>query len=152
MLETFFAEMMANLQMVGIAFVVFAFAVLANILGSCYYNTHTLKESWSTSKFFDGILKMIVIGLSTGVMAMVATVLPYVLSMAGITITEEMEQIYTVIAILGLYANGILKYYKEAYTTTKEIIENRNIIEDVDEQIKITFGDKELNNTTESVG
>lgn len=152
MLETFFVEMMTNLQMIGIAFVVFAFAVLANILGSCYYNTHTLKERWSTSKFFDGILKMVVIGLSTGVMAIVATALPYVLSMAGITITNEMEQIYTVVAILGLYANGILKYYKEAFSTTKEIIENRNIVEDVDEQIKVTFSDKEINDTTEAVG
>lgn len=152
MLETFFTEMLSNLQMVGIAFVVFAFAVLANIFGSCYYNTHTLKEDWSTSKFLDGILKMVVIGLTTGILAMVATALPYVLSMAGVTITDEMEQIYTVVAILGLYANGILKYYREAYSTTKEIIENRDIVEDVDEQIKVTFGDKEINNTTDAVG
>lgn len=95
---------------------------------------------------------MVVIGLATGILAMVATALPYILSMAGITITDEMEQIYTVVAILGLYANGILKYYREAYSTTKEIIENRDIVEDVDEQIKVTFGDKEINNTTDAVG
>ena len=147
-LETFFTEMLSNLQMVGIAFVVFAFAVLANIIGSCYYNIHTLKENWSISKFLNGILKMVVIGLTTGILSMVATALPYVLSMAGMTITDEMEQIYTVVAILGLYANGILKYYREAYSTTKEIIENHNIVEDVDEQIKITFG----NDTTNIMG
>lgn len=152
MLETFFAEMLSNLQMVGIAFAIFAFAVLANIFGSCYYNTHTLKEDWSTSKFFNGILKMVVFGLATGILAIIATALPYILSITGIDITDEIKQIYTIVAILGLYANGILKYYREAYSTIKEIIENRNIVEDVDEQIKVTFGDKEINNTTEAVG
>ena len=44
--------------------------------------------------------------------------------------------------------NGILKYYREAYSTIKENIENHNIIEDVDEQIKITFG----NDTTNIMG
>lgn len=139
MLETFLTEVLSNLEMVCIAFVVFIFAVLANIFGSCYYNTHTLKEDWSTSKFFDGILKMLIIGITTGILAIIATILPYILSMSGVIITDEMKQIYTVVAIFGLYTNGILRYYKEAFSTTKEIIENRNIVEDIDEQIKSNF-------------
>lgn len=134
MVDNFILEITNNLQVIGVAFGIFIIAVLANMVASCYHNTHALKENFSTAKLFDGIAKMLSIGITTALLAVIATALPFVLDMASVTMEEGVKEIYTVGAVLALYGKGILKYYKEAYQTENDIMENGNIIEDLREE------------------
>jgi hypothetical protein len=119
-----------NLKYVCLGFGIYSLCVIANIIASTYYNTSKLKEEFKLNRFIDGIFKLFCIGISTAILAIVATMIPTIIKIFGIVIPDGVEITYTVGTILALYFNAIKKYYTEAYTTVKDIMENKDIVDD----------------------
>ena len=119
-----------NLLYIAIAFGILALCVIANIVASVYHNSANLKESFEWKRFFNGVIKMFSIGFTTAILAIVVTLLPYLISLTGVVIPEEANAVFTIGSIMLLYFNSIKKYFLEAYKTVKDILENKNVIED----------------------
>ena len=120
--------MLTNLLYIGAAFGIFALCVIANIIVSIYENTNIFNEPFSTTKFITGIIKMLSVGLTTAILAVVMTLLPYLLSQTGFNIPENIENIFTFGSIIALYYEAIKKYFLEAYNSIKNILENKNVL------------------------
>jgi hypothetical protein len=118
-----------NITYVSIAFGIFFICVIANIIASVFYNTNNLKQVFDVKRLFTGFIKMISVGITTAILAIVASLLPIVIQIFSIDIPDNVENTYTVIAIGLLYFNAIRKYFTEAFNTIKEILENKEMIE-----------------------
>lgn len=119
-----------NLAWVGVMFLLFVLCVLANIIAGTYYHTRHIGEKWSKAQFMTSILRMMAIGVSTALLAVVATVAPLVLSRLGL-INEDFGKLVSVSLIIGMYVRGIIKYFKEALEEVDHILENRNVVEEM---------------------
>jgi len=122
-----------NLTYIAYAFGIFVVCVTANIIIKTYFNTDKLNQNFDTKKLFRGIKKMLAIGITTALLAMVVTLIPYV-PYLNVMFTDELSQMFCLGSVIALYGNAIIKYWKDAHTTTKDILENRNIIDDVDNE------------------
>ncbi|MEG0899813.1 MAG: hypothetical protein RSF40_08920 [Oscillospiraceae bacterium] len=129
-MKELFNVLIINLQYIGIAFGIFSLCVIANVIASLYHNTRMLKNKFDLVRFGDGFLKMITIGATTAILAIIVTLIPYMFGIVGVNIPEDISKLFTIGAIVMLYWKGIQKYYIEAYNTENDILENRNIIED----------------------
>jgi hypothetical protein len=122
--------LLSNLTYIGVAFGVFALCVIANIVVSVYYNTNNLGEVFEGKRLLSGLIKMLSVGITTAILAIVATILPVVIEEFGVDVPSDVQNTYTIVAVVALYIGAILRYYKQAYITTKEILENKNILDD----------------------
>jgi hypothetical protein len=118
-----------NLAYIGIAFCIFALCVVANITIKTYFNTCLLNQGFSISKMTNGIIKMLSIGITTALLAVIVTLVP---AIPFITWGDTATDIFCIGSVILLYGEVILKYFKEAYTATRDILNNRNIIDDIE--------------------
>ena len=144
MFENLSATFLENLYQIAVAFGIFALSVIANIIVSTYYNTRKLKQSFNAKRLFDGLLKMICIGLGSGLMAIIVM-------LAGQFLPDTTSEIMTIATLLSTYGVAIIKYFTEAYTTFQDILTNRDIIEDTEEDIQQSITDTESTNKEEAV-
>lgn len=117
-----------NLLYISIAFGVLVLCVVANISASVYYNVARLHERLNFTKFINGVLKMCAIGVTTAILAIVVTLVPYLIELTGVIIPEIANEVFTIGSIILLYFSAIKKYFLEAYNTIKNILENESII------------------------
>ena len=116
-----------NLIWVCIMFGMFALCVLANIIAGIYYHVRHIGQNWNQLQLKTSLLRMMAIGLSTAILAVVATVAPMVLSYLGL-INEDFSKLISVTLIIGMYMQGIVKYFKEALDTVGNILANRDVV------------------------
>lgn len=119
-----------NLVCVSIMFGLFALCVLANIIAGVYYRVRHIGQDWNRSQFVSSILRMLAIGVSTAILAVVATVAPVVLSCLGL-MDEGFSKLVSISLIVGMYVQGIVKYFKEALETIGNILENRDVVKEL---------------------
>jgi len=119
-----------NLKSILSVFGIYVMCVTANITASCYYNTKKLRQPFDIHKLMDGIVKMLSVGITTALLAMVITLIPYVPYLENM-FTEDGSKLFCLTAILLHYVSAIKKYYLKAYQTTQDILENRSIIDDI---------------------
>lgn len=119
-----------NLVCVSIMFGLFALCVLANIIAGVYYHVRHIGQNWDSSQFASNILRMLAIGVSTAILAVVATVAPMALSCLGL-MDEKFSKLVSITLIIGMYVQGIVKYFKEALETIGNILENRDVVEEL---------------------
>ena len=77
---------------------------------------------------------MLAIGVSTAILAVVATIGPIALSSLGL-MNEEFCKLISVSMIIGMYVRGIVKYFKEALATVDNILENRDVVEELQDDL-----------------
>ena len=123
-----------NLIWVGIMFGMFALCVLANIIAQVYYQIRQIGQKWNCSQLASSILRMLAIGVSTAILAVVATIGPIALSSLGL-MNEEFCKLISVSMIIGMYVRGIVKYFKEALATVDNILENRDVVEELQDDL-----------------
>lgn len=87
---------------------------------------------------------MICIGLGSGLMAIIVM-------LAGQFLPDTTSEIMTIATLLSTYGVAIIKYFTEAYTTFQDILANRDIIEDTEEDIQQSITDTESTNKEEAV-
>ena len=122
-----------NVYIVLAFFGLFAICVIADIIAKTFYNVNNVGESFSIEKFVTGIVRMLCVAISASLLASVVGVIPPVLAMAGIEMTEEMISLFTIASMAVIFLNGIVKYFKSAYETINKIITNEklfNVYED----------------------
>lgn len=129
-LGEFFMSLCENLMWVCIMFLLFALCVLANIIAGVYYRVRHIGQSFNRKQLVTSILRMLAIGASTAVLAVVATVAPLVLSHLDL-MDEDFGKLVSVTLITGMYVRGIVKYFKGALDTLDNILSNRNIVEEL---------------------
>lgn len=119
-----------NMIWVCVMFSLFALCVLANIIAGIYYHVRHIGQSWNGSQFLTSVLRMLAIGISTAILAVVATVAPMVLSHLGL-MDQDFGKLVSVSLIIGMYIRGIVKYFKEALDTVDNILANRDVVEEL---------------------
>ena len=119
-----------NLIWVCVMFGMFALCVLANIIAGIYYHVRLVGQSWNSLQLWTSILRMMAIGVSTAILAVVSTVAPLILSHLSL-MDEDFSRLISVTLIIGMYMKGIIKYFKEALATVDNILSNRDVVEEL---------------------
>lgn len=117
-----------NLMNIGIAFGLFALCVAANIIVSIFKNIKQFNEQWDRDRFFEGLLKMLSVGVSTAILSLVVTIIPYVPILSEL-FSSEGQEIFGQAAIILLYANAIRNYFTKAYNNNKLVLETFSELE-----------------------
>lgn len=123
----FWNDILTNLTYVGIGASLFLAAYLSNMAFSLYYNIKILSEKFDKDKIIDSCLKVSAIIVGLVLLCVSITSLPTFVDYVGLTIPQEYADIFSNLAILGLFVTSACKYVFEAYSKFKKILENGNI-------------------------
>lgn len=122
----FWNDILTNLTYVGIGAALFLAAYLSNMAFSLYYNIKILSEKFEKDKIIDSGLKVSAIIVGLVLLCISITSLPTFVDYVGLTIPQEYADIFSNLAILGLFVTSACKYVFEAYSKFKKILENGN--------------------------
>lgn len=122
----FWNDILTNLTYVGIGAALFLAAYLSNMAFSLYYNIKVLSQKFNTDKLIDSALKISAIIIGLVLLCVSITTLPTFVDYVGLTIPQEYADIFSNLAILGLFVTTACKYVFEAYSKFKKILENGN--------------------------
>ena len=129
MWDDILAEIVVNLQKVGIGLGIFILMYISNMGASIYYNIKILGDEFSSQKLIDSGIK--VASLAVAIIAFclsVTLVIPWV-NYVGLPIPEEFSDVLNMVAMCGVALTGIVKYGKEAFTKISKIL-NQNSSEE----------------------
>lgn len=129
MWDNILAEIVVNLQKVGIGLGIFILMYISNMGASIYYNIKILGDKFSSQKLIDSGIK--VASLAVAIIAFclsVTLVIPWV-NYVGLPIPEEFSDVLNMVAMCGVALTGIVKYGKEAFTKISKIL-NQNSSEE----------------------
>ena len=129
MWDDILAEIVVNLQKVGIGLGIFILMYISNMGASIYYNIKILGDKFSSQKLIDSGIK--VASLAVAIIAFclsVTLVIPWV-NYVGLPIPEEFSDVLNMVAMCGVALTGIVKYGKEAFTKISKIL-NQNSSEE----------------------
>lgn len=130
MWDNILAEIVVNLQKVGIGLGIFILMYISNMGASIYYNIKILGDKFSSQKLIDSGIK--VASLAVAIIAFclsVTLVIPWV-NYVGLPIPEEFSDVLNMVAMCGVALTGIVKYGKEAFTKISKIL-NQNSSEEI---------------------
>ena len=122
MWDDILAEIVVNLQKVGIGLGIFILMYISNMGASIYYNIKILGDKFSSQKLIDSGIK--VASLAVAIIAFclsVTLVIPWV-NYVGLPIPEEFSDVLNMVAMCGVALTGIIKYGKEAFTKISKIL------------------------------
>lgn len=126
MWDNILAEIVVNLQKVGIGLGIFILMYISNMGASIYYNIKILGDKFSSQKLIDSGIK--VASLAVAIIAFclsVTLVIPWV-NYVGLPIPEEFSDVLNMVAMCGVALTGIVKYGKEAFTKISKILNQNN--------------------------
>ena len=129
MWDNILAEIVVNLQKVGIGLGIFILMYISNMGASIYYNIKILGDKFSSQKLIDSVIK--VASLAVAIIAFclsVTLVIPWI-NYVGLPIPEEFSDVLNMVAMCGVALTGIVKYGKEAFTKISKIL-NQNSSEE----------------------
>ena len=129
MWDNILAEIVVNLQKVGIGLGIFILMYISNMGASIYYNIKILGDKFSSQKLIDSGIK--VASLVVAIIAFclsVTLVIPWV-NYVGLPIPEEFSDVLNMVAMCGVALTGIVKYGKEAFSKISKIL-NQNSSEE----------------------
>ena len=130
MWDNILAEIVVNLQKVGIGLGIFILMYISNMGASIYYNIKILGDKFSSQKLIDSGIK--VASLAVAIIAFclsVTLVIPWV-NYVGLPIPEEFSDVLNMVAMCGVALTGIVKYGKEAFSKISKIL-NQNSSEEI---------------------
>lgn len=122
MWDNILAEIVVNLQKVGIGLGIFILMYISNMGASIYYNIKILGDKFSSQKLIDSGIK--IASLAVAIIAFclsVTLVIPWV-NYVGLPIPEEFSDVLNMVAMCGVALTGIVKYGKEAFTKISKIL------------------------------
>lgn len=105
------------------AYGIFLLVYVANILFSLYLNIEVLNQSFDRYKFGQSVKKGIVFVLATLMLVAAIDTTSYYLSAYIPELTEELQGVVTVVAVITTIGRACIKYLTEAYATFKNILE-----------------------------
>ena len=122
MWDNILAQIVDNLQKVGVGLGIFVLMYISNMGASIYYNIKILGDKFSSQKLIDSGIK--VASLAVAIIAFclsVTLVIPWV-NYVGLPIPEEFSDVLNMVAMCGVALTGIVKYGKEAFTKISKIL------------------------------
>ena len=129
MWDNILAEIVVNLQKVGIGLGIFILMYISNMGASIYYNIKILGDKFSSQKLIDSGIK--VASLAVAIIAFclsVTLVIPWI-NYVGLPIPEEFSDVLNMVAMCGVALTGIVKYGREAFSKISKIL-NQNSSEE----------------------
>ena len=129
MWDNILAEIVVNLQKVGIGLGIFILMYISNMGASIYYNIKILGDKFSSQKLIDSGIKVASLAVSIIAFCLSVTlVIPWV-NYVGLPIPEEFSDVLNMVAMCGVALTGIVKYGKEAFSKISKIL-NQNSSEE----------------------
>lgn len=129
MWDNILAEIVVNLQKVGVGLGIFILMYISNMGASIYYNIKILGDKFSSQKLIDSGIKIAALAVAIIAFCLSVTlVIPWV-NYVGLPIPEEFSDVLNMVAMCGVALTGIVKYGKEAFTKISKIL-NQNSSEE----------------------
>jgi len=111
-----------NLEIVGLAIALLVIVWLSNLVLSVFKNTKILLQKFEIARLKTGIIKLLSLILGTALLSITITCFPIFMQYAGIPLSEELVQIFTIGSIILIFSTSIIKYTKEALETLATIL------------------------------
>ena len=122
-----------NFVIVMSFFGVFVLCVLADIMAKMFYNVNNLHEEFSWQRLFTGLIRMLCVCVSSAILSFVISLVPSLIPMVGIALSDEIVSLFSVATVAGVYLGGIVKYFRSAFETVSKIINNEKVFDIVPE-------------------
>lgn len=122
MWDNILAQIVDNLQKVGVGLGIFVLMYISNMGASIYYNIKILGDKFSSQKLIDSGIKIAALAVAIIAFCLSVTlVIPWV-NYVGLPIPEEFSDVLNMVAMCGVALTGIVKYGKEAFTKISKIL------------------------------
>ena len=129
MWDNILAQIVDNLQKVGVGLGIFVLMYISNMGASIYYNIKILGDKFSSQKLIDSGIKIAALAVAIIAFCLSVTlVIPWV-NYVGLPIPEEFSDVLNMVAMCGVALTGIVKYGKEAFSKISKIL-NQNSSEE----------------------
>ena len=116
-MENIYSDLIAVLNFYG----VFLLAYSSNMVFSIFQNVKICHAAFDRRKLFHGILKCLMFVMGTFMLTMAIDLAAYVFCRYGM-IAQQIDDMVTVVMVLGTIGTVTLKYMKEAYETFVAIL------------------------------
>lgn len=117
-----------NLKIIGWVFAIFITIYIVNILFSIGENVLKLKNNFDKNKFKCGIIKMLIIGIGSGLLSISFTMITYFIDYTAdimtLEISNDLLSICNVGVIVAVYFKSIKKYLSECWETLQALLDN----------------------------
>lgn len=100
---------------------VMALAYISNVVLSMYKNISVLQDTFDKKKFYQGILKCLVLIVGSVLLVLAIDFAVFIFNKYGI-ISDQVGDLVTITSMLVTLGVAIVKYIKEAYTKYVDII------------------------------
>lgn len=107
-----------DLMKVCLCLLVLGIAYGSNIVLSMYFNTKIGNESFDKRRFYQGVLKLLILIVGTASLVIAIDLAIYVFGIDG----TETGDVITIVAIIGTIGVATFKYIKQAYEKLISII------------------------------
>lgn len=120
------AQIIENLQKVGIGCGIFLLMYISNMSASIWYNVKILNERFDWNKIKASGIKVLCITIAIVCLCLgITLVLPWV-DYVGLTIPDEFTKVLNIVAMCSIALAGIVKYGKEAFGKIQKIFNPTN--------------------------
>ena len=132
-----FVLLLANLQLFVGLLLLFAASFTANTILGTFYNITNLQEMFDKERFLTGIKRggIVIVGLV--LLIIIASLLPGMLEIAGLTQIVPIVSDLTVISIAGIIATATVKYAKGAVQKLYKIVLGEDYQPTIEEQLEL---------------
>lgn len=111
-----------NLRHVGIGFVLFIICYGANMAYSIYCNTEYFNQEFDWNKIWKSVKRVLAFGIGTTLLCIGATSVPIFADYVGFEISEQYQEVFQNLAILGVLLVAACKYLIEAFSKYRQML------------------------------
>lgn len=130
-----FDVLLQNLQLIGILILTYLGSLGVNTLLGIYYNLSTVKEQFSKTKLFKGLIRGAITLVGGLVITAIISLLPEILKGFGISADNQLFENVSVVAMAGILVTTIIRYLKDALEKFYAILSTHSKPEPTEEPV-----------------
>lgn len=134
-MEVFFQELLYVVEYALIGIGLFLTSYLSNMCFSIYYNIKILGQTFTLTKIIDSGFKVLTFGIGTFLLCIATVGIPYFANATGIELPQEYVEVFSTLAIVGVFLICSCKYVLEAYSKFKLILDQGKIMQEIQENL-----------------
>ena len=120
-------DLIIAIEYASIGLALFIISYLSNMCFSLYYNIKVLGQVFDKNKLIASAYKILTFGVGTLLMTVATVGIPEFANVVGIELPQEYIDVFSTLAIAGVFITCSCKYILEAFSKFKKILDSGNV-------------------------
>ncbi len=122
------SDLIIAIEYASIGLALFVISYLSNMCFSLYYNIKVLGQVFDKNKLIASAYKILTFGVGTLLMTVATVGIPEFANVVGIELPQEYIDVFSTLAIAGVFITCSCKYILEAFGKFKKILDSGNAV------------------------